>query len=94
MWDKIKLKQTNDHHCEVSMQERNVTTYHLMATVTVYDNWDIQENGRYMLSKRFGNTVLDVIVSATTSANCTIGRVVTAFPKGKGKMGFITTTTL
>ena len=89
MWDKIKLKETDNRHCEVRMQERNVTPYHLTATVAAYDNWDIQENGRYILSKQFGNTVLDVIVSATASAAHTIGRIVTVFPEGKGKMDVI-----
>jgi len=86
MWDKIKLKKTDDHHCEIRMQERNVTPYHLTVTVSAYDSRYIQENGRYVLSKQFGDTRLYVIVSATTSAACTIGRIVTAYPKNQGKM--------
>jgi hypothetical protein len=86
MWDKIKLKQTEDNHCEMQIMDRNATHEQIVATVSAYDNWELQENGRYNLSKRFGEAVLHVIVSATTSAANTIGRVVTVYPKDRGKM--------
>lgn len=82
MWNKIKPIT----HCKEQMPERNVTQYHLSATVSAYDNWYIQENDRYKFSKKFGGAVLDVIVSATTSASHTIGRVITAFPEDRGSM--------
>ena len=89
MFSKLKLKKTKDNHCEMRIHERNITFHHLNVTVAAYDSQKSQENGRLRFSKRFGDQVMDVIVSATTSAAYSIGRIVTSFPRGEGKMAGI-----